>query len=131
MLLLTIGKSESWFRVVHVTRQGTQILGCSSYEPESRKYESPEANNLLVFGFCRYEIVATRSIPVILLSDIFVFGGGNCARTRRRPAFEAVSRKAGRPCAKTVPESIVLQSLGLTLSESQIPQIIENTGKPK
>ena len=34
-------------------------------------------------------------------------------------------------CAKTVPESDVFESLGLTLSEKQIPQITENTEKSK
>jgi len=35
------------------------------------------------------------------------------------------------PCAKTVPESDVFSRLELALSEKQIPQIIENTEKPK
>lgn len=35
------------------------------------------------------------------------------------------------PCAKTVPESDVFMPLGLALSEKQIPQITENTEKPK
>ena len=35
------------------------------------------------------------------------------------------------PCARTVPERSVLTALRLALSEKQIPQIIENTEKPK
>ena len=35
------------------------------------------------------------------------------------------------PCAKTVPESEAFMPLGLVLSEKQIPQITENTEKPK
>ena len=34
-------------------------------------------------------------------------------------------------CAKTVPESEVFMPLGLVVSEKQIPQITENTEKPK
>ena len=35
------------------------------------------------------------------------------------------------PCAKTVPESGAFMPLGLALSEKQIPQITEDTEKPK
>jgi hypothetical protein len=49
----------------------------------------------------------------------------------RAPALEAAVRSRRVPCAKSVPESDVLMPLGLALSEKQIPQIIENTEKPK
>ena len=42
-----------------------------------------------------------------------------------------VSQSRRVPCAKTVPESEVFMPLGLALSEKQIPQITENTEKPK
>ena len=35
------------------------------------------------------------------------------------------------PCAKSVAESNVFMLLGLALSEKQIPQITENTEKPR
>jgi hypothetical protein len=49
----------------------------------------------------------------------------------RAPALEASALGRRVPCAKTVPESEVFMPLGLALSEKQIPQITENTDKPK
>ena len=40
-------------------------------------------------------------------------------------------KSARVPCAKSVPESNVFMLLGLALSEKQIPQITENTEKPR
>jgi hypothetical protein len=48
-----------------------------------------------------------------------------------KQALPVLSKSRVSPCAKTVPESIFLPSWGLALSEKQIPQITENTEKPK
>lgn len=49
----------------------------------------------------------------------------------RAPAFEELVSRRRVPCAKSVPESELFILLGLALSEKQIPQIVENTEKPK
>jgi hypothetical protein len=43
--------------------------------------------------------------------------------------IRAQSRRVG--CAKSVPESDSVTALGLSLSEKQIPQFVENPEKPK
>lgn len=51
--------------------------------------------------------------------------------TELRGAVGLCCKSRRVPCAKTVPESDVFMPLGLALSEKQIPQITENTEKPK
>jgi len=55
-----------------------------------------------------------------------------CANSNRlTKGFTHCCKSRRVPCAKTVPESDVFMPLGLALSEKQIPQITENTEKPK
>jgi hypothetical protein len=60
--------------------------------------------------------LGTASVPIEVVR---VYSNTPCYKSRRVP------------CAKTVPESDVFMPLGLALSEKQIPQITENTEKPK